>query len=69
MAHNTVCYKLAAALKKCRRDQGLTQAQLAAAIGVCQVTVARWETGKAWPRATQLQRLFDIFAINLAIKE
>ncbi|MEU8672665.1 helix-turn-helix domain-containing protein [Streptomyces anulatus] len=34
-----------------RRADGLTQAEVAEAIGVTRVAFARWETGKAEPRA------------------
>jgi transcriptional regulator with XRE-family HTH domain len=38
------------ALQRLRRAAGLTQAQVAAAVGVDRVAVARWETGITTPR-------------------
>lgn len=43
-----------------RKQSGLTQSQLADKLGVSQVAVARWETGKASPSEENLQKLCDI---------
>lgn len=37
------------AIRRFRKDRGLTQAEFAAALGVRQATVSRYETGEAKP--------------------
>lgn len=37
-----------------RKAAGMTQVAFAAAIGIDRSTVAKWETGKAYPRADML---------------
>jgi transcriptional regulator with XRE-family HTH domain len=37
-------------LVKAREDKGLTQAELAKAIGISHATVSKYESGKASPR-------------------
>jgi transcriptional regulator with XRE-family HTH domain len=44
-------------IKKRREAAGLTQAQLARAMGVSEVTVQKWETGTRKPRSTRLKKL------------
>ncbi|WP_285543705.1 helix-turn-helix transcriptional regulator [Streptomyces lavendulae] len=48
-----------------RRAAGLTQAQVAAAIGVGRVQVARWETGFAEPRGVR-RRAYSHLLLGLA---
>jgi transcriptional regulator with XRE-family HTH domain len=47
-----VNYELA---RKTRRFKDLTQAQVAALVGVGEATVSRWESGDREPRATELK--------------
>lgn len=44
-------------IKELRKDAGLTQVQLADALGVSQSTVAAWESGEKYPRASILPAL------------
>lgn len=37
-----------------RKAAGLTQAELAAKVGVCRTAVAAWESGKSYPPADRL---------------
>ena len=41
--------KIGAFLKQCRKENNLTQEQLAEKFGVSARTVSRWETGKSYP--------------------
>ena len=44
-------------IKECRLAAGFTQEELAARIGVDRTSVAKWETGKAYPRGETLEKL------------
>ena len=48
------------AIKDYRKKTGVTQSDLAIALGVTQATVAMWETGEALPRADKLPKLAKI---------
>ena len=48
-------------LKQLRKEKGMTQIDLAKAIGVSNGTVAMWETGKRRPSFELLERLSDVF--------
>ena len=48
-----------------RVGHGLTQAQVAAMVGVDQTTVAKWESGKAMPRVATLKKLARIFGCTI----
>lgn len=43
-----------------RKEKGMTQQQLADAVGVTQTMVARWETGKATPGKAKLDKLREL---------
>lgn len=45
-----------------RRAKGMTQAQLAEAVGVDQAVISRWEAGKVHPNAANLSKLKGILA-------
>ena len=52
-----------ARLKQLRREKGITQTELAAALGVQRAAVANWETGVRTPRnnaVTAMCRYFDV---------
>ena len=48
-------------LKQLRKEKGMTQIDLAKAIGVSNGTVAMWETGKRRPSFELLDKLSDVF--------
>ena len=50
---------LARALQAAREARPLTQAELAAALGIGQQTVSKWETGVTTPRPRALRRLAE----------
>ena len=47
-------------LKELREAKGLTQAQLADAMGVDQAVISRWESGKVSPNAENLAKLKEL---------
>ena len=51
---------LADRIKQVRHTAGLTQAELAEALGVSQPTVNRWETGETEPARTTLEQLAEV---------
>ena len=55
--------KGASILRQARADKGLTQAQLAAILGVHRRTVARWEGGDSMPNAAQLGALYMLLDV------
>jgi transcriptional regulator with XRE-family HTH domain len=57
---------LAETLRVRREEVGLSQAQLAARIGVGQQAVSRWERGEAVPRPARVVALADALALDPA---
>jgi len=47
-------------VRQMRAALGITQAQMAQLLGASQLSVSRWESGKARPRAAQLARIDDL---------
>jgi predicted transcriptional regulator len=52
--------KLSAALRKAASDAGMSDVQLAAAVGVQQSTAARWLSGKNEPRGKVVFELIKV---------
>ena len=52
-------------IKKARKKAGLTQQDLADELGVCQPTVAMWETQKSLPRTDKLPALAKILGCTI----
>lgn len=48
-----------------RKAAGMTQAQLAAAIGVERAALAMWEIGASWPPARLLPGLADVLCCTI----
>ena len=48
-----------------RKELGLTQAQLAEAIGVTDKAISRWETGRGFPDVAYLQPLSQVLGISI----
>ncbi len=48
-----------------RREKGMTQAQLAAMLGVTNKAVSKWETGEAMPETSQLVPIARIFGVTV----
>ena len=51
-------------LRKLRKEQGMTQQQLADKLGVVAKTVSKWETGHGFPDVSTLSALADVFGVN-----
>jgi DNA-binding transcriptional regulator YiaG len=47
-----------------RQKLGISAAQMARLIGVSQLSVYKWESGKARPRAAQIQRIAEVRALG-----
>lgn len=52
--------------KNAREAAGLTQQELATALGVDQSTVCLWETGKTQPRAKLLPQIADLLGCSIS---
>ena len=52
-------------IKQYREELGMTQAQLAAALGVAQNHVSRWECGTVSPSADTLRKMAEIFSCRM----
>lgn len=59
-------YVTGTAIKNLRERNSLTQAQLAAQLGVSDKTVSKWETGKGYPDITLLEPIAALFRISVA---
>lgn len=46
--------------RRIRKDAGLTQGEVADALGVEPITISRWERGKARPRGEQARRYREL---------
>ena len=57
--------KIGAFLKQCRKENNLTQEQLAEKFGVSARTVSRWETGSNMPDLSILIELADYYDIEI----
>ena len=54
-------------IAKKRREQNLTQEQLAEKIGVSNKTVSKWETGKGMPEYSVVEPLCEV--LNISVSE
>ena len=48
-----------------RREKGLTQEQLASALGISYQAVSKWETGNSCPDITALPLLAELFGVSI----
>ena len=58
--------KIGKFISECRKQKGLTQAQLAEALGVSDKSVSRWETGKTMPDLSFYEPLCEILDIQIS---
>ena len=58
-------YVTGTAIRQCREERKLTQAELAEKIGVSSKTVSKWETGKGLPDISLLQPLAQTLGISV----
>ena len=54
-------------LREWRRKKGLTQADLAAKIGVSQAAICQWETGALTPSPLMIGQLSEVLGIPLGM--
>ena len=52
-------------IKKLRQARGLTQVELAEAIGVSQVTVSDWERRGIMPKADKLPKIAEVLGCSI----
>lgn len=52
-------------LEAARVNVGLTQAEAAEAIGVSQVTISNWETGKTSPRMSIVPAIAELYKVPM----
>lgn len=52
-------------LKNARKESGLTQKQVANALGVVESCYANWEQGRTEPNIEMLRKLCAIFDVNV----
>ncbi len=52
-------------IEELRKEQGLTQLQVAYRVGVTPATVSNWERGVYEPKVTQLRALARLFAVSM----
>ncbi len=57
--------KIGKFISQCRKEKGLTQAQLAEKFGITDRAVSKWETGKSIPDASIMLELCDELGINV----
>ena len=65
MDKKSLLLDLGAKIKRTRRAAGMTQEELASALGVDGITVSRWETGKQSPDYVTLWQISETFGISL----
>ena len=52
-------------LKKIRKDNNLSQEQLAEKLGVSRQAISKWESGTAYPEMEKIIQLCDKFDMNI----
>ena len=57
--------KIGRFIAACRKEQGLTQADLAEKLGITDRAVSKWETGRSLPDASIMLELCDLLEINI----
>jgi transcriptional regulator with XRE-family HTH domain len=62
---NIMVSKFGEFLYQLRKEQGLTQSELADKLGITNKAVSKWETGEAFPETSQLVPLAGIFGISV----
>ena len=51
-------------IRRCRKQKGMTQAELGAKLGVSQALIGQYETGKRKPKIEQLSKLAAALEVN-----
>ena len=58
--------KIGAFISECRKEKGLTQAQLAEKLGVTDKSVSRWENGRTMPDMSLYEDICDVLGIQVS---
>lgn len=58
--------KIGAFISECRKEKGLTQAQLAEKLGVSDKSVSRWENGRTMPDMSLYEDICDVLDIQVS---
>ncbi len=58
--------KFSSFIAELRKEQGLTQKELADRVGVSDKAVSRWENGKNYPDIEIMQSLGEIFKVSVS---
>ena len=51
-------------IRQLREEKGLTQLQLAVAVGVTPSTIYTWESGRSEPKVRQLRKIAELFGVS-----
>ena len=57
--------KIGKFIAECRKNQGMTQMQLAERLNITDRAVSKWETGRAMPDSSIMLELCDVLKINV----
>ena len=57
--------KIGRFISSCRKEKGLTQAQLAEYLGITDRAVSKWETGKSLPDPSIMLELYSLLNIDV----
>ena len=52
-------------IASCRKEKGLTQAQLAEKLNITDRAVSKWETGRGYPSIDSLKQIANYFSISI----
>lgn len=58
------CVKIGKLIRTLRKEQGLTQRQLAAGMNISEQAVSKWERGLGFPDVSLLPELSEILGVN-----
>ncbi|MYA17665.1 MAG: helix-turn-helix transcriptional regulator [Gammaproteobacteria bacterium] len=65
MAHEYDLEGLPARLQRLRQKRGLTQMEVADAMGVAQPHISHWESGRSYPKLGDAARLCKLYGITI----
>jgi len=54
-------------IRELREERGWTQLELAYKAGVTPATIYNWEAGRNEPKASQLRKLAQVFAVSMDV--
>lgn len=60
------CLKTGKLIAELRREQKMTQKEVAKRLGVCAKTVSKWETGRGFPDVSLISALSKLFQVDIS---